>query len=434
MKKRIIIFSILCIIFASLFVFDIGAKDVPDLSKVRSVYVYNLENDRVLHAKNEDERIVPASTVKIMTGILAVEHYSGRFGEAVTVSNKSLGNYQGKNIGLKNDELVTVENLLYAVIVRGANDAANVLGYEIAGSHDAFLKMMNDKAKELGMNDTLYTNTGGYYDSSMYTTASDTLLLAKYAYANEIYMEICSTEKYVIPSTNKISQDRYLHNSNYLIATNEQKKYKNTAAKGMNAGSTNEGGHVVVSATSRNGMTNLFVVMGGSIDEENIYSYTAVNELIDWSYENFQYVKIVDTSEMVCEAKVNLSSNVDYVVLSPEKEFEYYLPVTVDPQKDITRKVVLHQDEFTAPLDAGFVAGTMTLIYDGQEIGTVDLITKNNVDRNGFLYFLARIKTFTKSRTFMTAVMIAVGLIVLYILISIHRKIQKNRYKYRYRR
>ncbi len=434
MKRRIFIFSILCIIFAALFVFTVNAKDVPDLSKVNNVCVYNLENDRMLHSKNEDERIAPASTVKIMTGILAVEHYEGRFGEIITASNKSIGSYQGKNIGLKNDEVVTVENLLYAVIVRGANDAANVLAYEIAGSHDAFLQMMNDKAKELGMNDTLYTNTGGYYDSSMYTTASDTLLLAKYAYANDTYMKICSTEKYVIPSTNKIGQDRYLHNSNYLIATNEQKQYKNTAAKGMNAGSTNEGGHVVVTATSRNGMTNLFVVMGGSIDEENIYSYTAVNELIDWSYQNFEYIKIVDTSEMVCEAKVNLSSNVDYVVLSPENEFEYYLPVTIDPEKDITRNVVLYQDEFTAPLDAGFVAGTMTLIYDGQEIGSVNLITKNNVDRNGFLYFLARIQAFTKSNTFKTVILVAIGLFVLYILILVYRRAQKNRYKYRYRR
>ena len=434
MKKRIFIFGILCVIFASLFVFGANAKDVPDLSRVNSVCVYNVENNRVLHKKNESERIAPASTVKIMTGILAVEHYKDRFGETVTATNKSIGSYQGKNIGLKNGELVTVENLLYAVIVRGANDAANVLGYEIAGSHDAFLQMMNNKAKELGMNNTLYTNTSGYYDSSMYTTASDTMLLAKYAYANDTYMQICSTEKYVIPPTNKIGQDRYLHNSNYLIATNEQKQYKNTMAKGMNAGSTNEGGDVVVTATSKNGMTNLFVVMGGSIDGENIYSYTAVNELIDWSYENFEYVKIVDTSEMVCEAKVNLSSNVDYVVLSPENEFEYYLPVTVDPEKDITRNVVLYRDEFTAPLDAGFVAGTMTLIYDGQEIGTVNLVTKNNVDRNGFLYFLARIKTFTKSSTFMTIILSVAGILVLYIFISIYRKIQKNRYKYRYRR
>jgi len=434
MKRKIIIFGLLCVMLASLFSFNANAKDVPDLSKVNNVCVYNVENDRMLHKKNENDRIAPASTVKIMTGILAVEHFEGRFGEAVTATNKSIGSYQGKNIGLKNGELVTVENLLYALIVRGANDAANVLGFEIAGSHDAFLQMMNDKAKELGMTDTLYTNAGGYYDSAMYTTASDTLLLAKYAYANDTYMKICSTEKYVIPPTNKIAQDRYLHNSNYLIATNEQKQYKNTAAKGMNAGSTNEGGHVVVTATSRNGMTNLFVVMGGSIDEENVYSYKAVNELIDWSYENFEYIKIVDTSEMVCEAKVNLSSNVDYVVLSPEKEFEYYLPITVNPEKDITRNVVLYQDEFTAPLDAGFVAGKMTLIYDGQEIGEVNLVTKNNVDRNGFLYFLARIKTFTKSSTFTTIILSIIGIFVLYVLIAVYRRIQKNRYKYRYRR
>ncbi len=434
MKSRFIIFFVISVVLSSFFVFTANAKDLPDLSKVRNVSVYNLENDKVLHSQNSDEKVAPASSVKIMTGILAVEHYKDRFGELIEVTTDSLGGYQGKHIGLKSGEQVTVENLLYAVIVRGANDAAYVLGYEIAGSHDAFLEMMNNKAKELGMNNTRYTNPSGYYDSSMYTTADDTVILAKYAYQNEVYMKICSAEKYVMPSTNKSSKDRYLHNSNYLIATNEEKKYKNSDAKGMNAGSTQEGGHVVVTATTRNGMTNIFVLMGGQYDDDNIYSYIAANELIEWSYDKFGYVKIVDTSEMVCEAKVNLSSHVDYVVLSPEVAFEYYLPVSVNVETDVERKVDLYQKEFNAPLDAGHVAGTLTLVYEGQELGKVNLVTKNNVDRNGFLYVLARIKAFTKSSTFRNVVWVLVILFVLYVIVLINRRAQKNRRKYRYRR
>ena len=431
--KKTVWFLIVTIFSALLLTFGVSAKEdkQPDVSRVQNVYVYNIENDIALYSKNEDDRVEPASTAKIMTGIIAVEHYKDRLGELVTVTEESLGDYKGKNIKLKVGEQLTVEHLLYAAICGGANDAANVLAYEIGKSHSGFLELMNDKAKELGMNNTYYTNTYGYSDSSMFTTAKDTAILAEYAFHVQLFMDISSTVRYVLPENN-MSKTRYIYNSNYLISTNAETKYRNAEAQGMSAGSTVEGGHVVVTAVSRNGMTNIYVLMGGDYDDENVYSYSAANELISWSYDNFEYKKVVDSSEMICEIEVGLSSQVDYVVLSPEKTVECYLPSDVDVEKDIKREIKLNSEKLNAPIEAGFVAGKIILSYDGETLAEVNLVTKNNIDRNGILYILARIKSFTKSSKFKIVLLIAFVIFAFYVVTSLYRRSQGNRYRYKY--
>ena len=412
---------------------DTGEVSSPDLSRIGNAAVYNLENDKLLFSKSGNERTAPASTAKIMTGIIALEHYRGREGESVVVTKEALNNFKGRNINLKADETVSVENLLYAVICGGANDAANVLAYNIAGSHQAFLDMMNAKAKELGMANTYYTNPNGYYDSSMYTTAEDTVLLAKYAYNMREYMEICTTERYVMPETN-VSKTRYIFNSNYLIATNVENKYKNKDMQGMNAGSVTEVGYVLVTVAAQDGETNVIVLMGGQSDEEHIYTYEAVNPLAEWAFDSFEYKKILDSGEMICEIDVSLSANADYVVLSPKTSVEYFLPVSVDVEKDVKRRVELYDEKLEAPVEAEYAAGKIILEYEGETIAEVDLITKNNVDRNGFLYVLERIKQFTRSDKFKIVLLCAAAVVLLYVAVIIYRKTRSNRYRYRYDR
>ncbi len=434
MKKRIGLFLGFTILIMTLCTLSVGAQeDMPDLSGVQNVYVYNLENDKVLYSKNETDRIYPASTAKIMTGVMAVEFYKDKYAELVTVTEEALGDYKGKNIKLRAGEMVSVENLIYAVIVGGANDAANVLAYEMSGAHDIFVDNMNYKALELGMKNTNYTNPYGYSDSEMYTTAEDTAILAKYAYLIKDYMDICSVARYVFAETN-MSKTRYIYNSNYLIATNVETKYRNKAVEGMNAGSTVEGGHVVVTSVNKEGVTNIFVLMGGSYDDENVYSYIAANELIDWAYESFEYKKILDSGEMVCEMDVNLSGQVDYVVLSPAKSVEHFLPSSIDIEKDIVRKVEFFEDSLDAPIQEGYVAGKITLMYEGEVISEVDLITKNSVERNGFLYVLARIKDFTKSPKFKMVILCIVAVAVLYFAVAIYNRTRSKRYRYKYRK
>jgi len=433
-KKKLLFLCAFTLLFSTILTSNVFAKtETPDTSKVENIYVYNVENDKVLFTKNQKDKVAPASTVKMMTGIIAIEHYKDRFDEVITIKKEALEECRGKKIYLKEGEIVSVRDLINATVCGGANDAADVLAYEIAGSIDAFLPMMNDKAKNLGMKNTNYSNPNGYSDSSMYTTAEDTAILAKYVYQNNEFMDICSKTVYNMPKNN-ISKARYIYNSNYFIATNVEAKYKNSSVKGMNAGSTVEGGGVLVTSVSREGVTNIYVMMGAQQDESYIYSYLTADSFIDWSYESFGYKRIVDTGEMVCEIEVKLSSTVDYVVLSPDKTIEYYLPSDVDLNKDIKRDIKLFDKKLEAPIGAGHVAGTMTLSYNGEIIGEVDLITKNNVDRNGVLYLIARIESLTKSPKFKITIGCIIVCTALYLIAKAYTKSKNNRYRYTYNR
>ena len=434
-KVKTKLLLILCAVIALMCAFSgtVSAdENLPDLDHVNNVCVYNIENDVMLYHKNDEDRIYPASTVKIMTGILALEFYEGDLSGEITVTKEALGSFSGKNIKLKEGEILTVKDLVYAVIVGGANDAANVLAYEISGSHEIFIDCMNNRALEIGMTDTNYTNCHGFTDPAMYTTARDTMVLAKYAYYVPGYMDICSISRYTVNETN-MSKVRYIYNSNYLIATNVETKYRNKEVMGMNAGSTVEGGFAVVTAVSKKSMTNIFVIMGGAYNDDDNFSYIAANDLIKWSYNNFGYRRVLDSGEMICEVDVNLSSQVDYVVLSPEKSIEYYLPLSVDLEKDIVRNVELYQTSLDAPIDTGTVVGKMTLVYEGNVIGEVNLITKNNVDRNSFLYMLARIKNITSSPKFKIVAWTLFIVLALYFGIKIYNKTRSKRYRYKYK-
>lgn len=431
MKRYVFVLLVILLCVMSCISVSAEGTELPDLSRVQNVYIYNMENDCVLYSKNETTRIYPASTAKLMTGVIAVEFYEGDTDGYVTVTEEALGNWKGKNIKLKVGEVLTVNDLIYATVVGGANDAANVLAYEIAGTHQDFLDAMNHKAKELGMTNTYYTSAFGYSDPDMYTTAEDVMKLAKYAYLVEGFMDICSTVRYTVPETNTSNQ-RYVYNSSSLVSTFADVRYRNTSAMGMNAGSTVEGGYVVVTAVAKEGMTNLYVLMGGGYDDRQNYAYRAANQMIKWSFDNYSYRYILNSGEMVSEIPVRLSSQVDYVVLSPVESVQYFLPHNVDINSEIAKEIELYYEDLEAPFEAGFVAGMVTLRYKGEIIAEVELVTKNNVDRNGFLYILARIKSFTESPKFQIVIICVLIVAFLYVGISIYKLTLGKRYRYKY--
>lgn len=284
--------------------------------------------------------------------------------------------------------------------------------------------MMNDKAKAWGMDDTCYTNPNGFTESGMFTSARDVMILAEKSCMDTYYSEICSSIFYTIGATN-MHKDRYIYNSNYLIAGNVEKKYRNSLATGINAGSTVEGGYVLVTKATKNGATNLYVIMGAASDDENIYSYTVANELIKLSFENYGYLNIADQSEMVCEIPIELSNGVDHVVLSPKKSIEHYLPSDIDITKEIKREIDV-PEKLQAPIAEGETVGSIRFLYNGEEIASVELISKTAVARNGLLYILARIRSITSSGKFKITAAILIIAAVLYGAGSIYRKIRKS--------
>lgn len=412
---KIIIVLLTFLIMAGIFSFRSNAIDYPDVSNAEAVYVYNVENDSVLFAYNEKEKVFPTSTAKIMTAIIAIEHYGGNFDDKLTVSSDAIKGVTGNYIALKAGEVVTVRDLLGALIVGGANDAANVIAFDISGNQADFVRKMNEKAREIGALNTVYTNPYGIHNNSMYTTAEDTAKIALYAYKINYFTETSSLAKYEISATN-MSETRVIHNRNYLISRNRETKYYLAGVSGLNAGGTEQGGNCLAAAKSDKGLTQLCIVMGAKEIEGTVYSYVYAKELFEWAFASFGYVKLLDKNKMICELPVTLSNTADHVTLLPERNVEKYLPIDIDIDSEIDLSYTLYSESLEAPVEGGLTAGFLTLSYNGEVIDKLQLVTNNSVDRTQFLYILSKIENLTKSAAFIFSAITFVFLSVIYLL------------------
>lgn len=300
-RRLAVLFMAGALLFAFLPVRASALAEPEELSS-KACILYNPENDTVLYAKNADSIIYPASTVKIMTGILAYEHYAGNLDTKITVTKEALRGLSGNYMGLEAGETLTARDLLYGMLLTGANDAALVLAYDAGGSVAAFVTQMNAKAKELGAENTFYTNPTGLHDNSMVTTASDLSKIAAYAAQNKDFLEMTSALQYTIPASGD-REERVIYNRNHLLTTRTYTKYYYSLAKGMSAGSTTQAGNCLVTTARKDGITYICVVMGAPYDEENnyVYSYSDAKKLFQWAFENYSYRKIVDTTTMIYE-------------------------------------------------------------------------------------------------------------------------------------
>lgn len=394
----------------------------PVIEGAKAYYLYNFENDRVLCQGGTDTTLYPASTVKIMTGILAIEALGEELDSKITVTKDMLATVAGNKLGLVAGEIVSVEDMLYATLEGGYNDAALVLAFAVAGSVEEFVGMMNTKASLLGAFDTRYTNPTGIHDDAMITTCADTAKIAKYAAGIPLLVEITSSPKYVMEKTN-LKDFRNIYNRNCLISKfydTYASSYRYERATGMNAGSTGKAGSVVV-ATAKNedgDLTYLAIVMGAESDEKVNYAYAGATTLLKWAFLSWGYLDVLSTEGVICEIPVELSSAVDYVTLSPKESIRVYLPTTTDLEKEVEYSHTTLYEELSAPIKKGDVAGTVTAVYKGEVIGSTELITTIDVERSELLYTLAQIEEFTKSRFFIGAVVAAVILSVVYVFIN----------------
>ncbi len=408
--------ALLCMIISTA-VFSLpsfAVAPLPSLDDTKAVYFYNVNQKTAMAEKDATAPVYPASTVKIMTGLVAVEALAGRLSENVTITEEMLKGVTGNNIKLKAGEKVTVLDLLYGLLVGGANDAASALAFTVAGSIQGYTELMNARAAQLGALDTNYTNVSGMHDPAMLTTAYDTFLIAKAASENSIFTEISSESRYQMPKTN-ISSERNIYNKNYLISRYTETKYYNKYVKGLNSGSTTQGGYCLATCAEKDGQTYICVVLGAKEIDGNICSYTIANSLIDWAFSSYGYVEVISDDMLVCEVKVELSEDIDHVTLRPASSLTVFLPLDIDKEKDLVYSHKIASPSLTAPVEEGQVAGFISVELDGEILGSVDLVTMSKVERSEFLYSLQRIRDFTTSRPFVITAIIFVILVVAYI-------------------
>lgn len=413
-----------------------SSHDPPEQEHAAYAYLYNFENDAVLYEKGDlNLPVYPTSTVKIMTGVAAIEALGDDRQREITVTEEMLDLVAGNSLGLEAGERVTAEQMLYGTIANSANDAAIVLAYMVSGSVESFVSLMNDKAHELGMNSTVYTNPTGMHDDAMYTTTADTVKLAAHAYGLPYYMEIASTEKYVMQSLTSESEYRTVRNRNCLISKFYRSDYYYERALGMNAGYTLQGGYsgVFVARSDDGKLTYLCVIMNAEAtddpnggDDNVLNNYAGAIELFDWAFDNYSYREVLSDKQVLAELPVTLSATVDYVTLVPAGGITVYLQNDVDPDVDI-KTVISTEETLAAPITKGQVAGNVRVVYGDRELGRVDLITTADVARSEFLYSVDRIKQFTTGSFFIATAISAVLLTIAYVLFKARLRVKRLR-------
>ena len=173
-----------------------AADGKPPKVTASAACLMDVSSGQIYYQKEGDKRREPASLTKIMTGILAIE--KGNLKDIVTVKKRAAAVSMGQDIGLNTGDRLYLEDLLKAALMYSANDSTIAIGEHIAGNHDDFVKMMNDKARELGMKNTQFANTNGFHHPNHYTTANDLAILTSYALKNKTFARFVATKEATI--------------------------------------------------------------------------------------------------------------------------------------------------------------------------------------------------------------------------------------------
>ncbi len=394
----------------------------------------------VLYDQNAHAQRYPASITKVMTALLTLEAVGrGELAlDTVVTAQASAQNglsADGSSQNLKTGEQLTVEELLYCMLVASANEAGNILAETVSGSVDSFVEQMNKRAAELGMENTHFSNPHGLHNAEHYTTAYDISLMATEALKHDTFRTIVATEEYRIPATN-LSGERHFYNTNALLSNWKYIGYTYSSAIGVKTGSTPEAGQCLVSAAVENGRTLIAVVLGAEnvANADGTVSRQAFSEskrLLQWGFQNFSRKVILDSTDLLTEVNVTLSDEASYVVAHPDGTLEATLPKDLQPE-NFVKTITLNTESVEAPVEKGQVLGTVTVSYEGKEYGTLNLVAANSVARSELLYNIARFKAFL-GQLWVRIVILAVILLILLLIIRRYilggrRRKRMNRY------
>ncbi len=248
-----------------------------------SAVLMDADTGVLLYAKNIDEHLYPASTTKLMTCLVAIENCP--LDELITISQAAIdaNERDGSHMYLTAGEQLTLEELLYGIIINSANEACNAVGEHIAGSMDAYVDMMNARAAELGCTNTHFVTTNGLHDDNHYTSAHDLALIGRAFFSHEILASMACTTRHVIPKT-ELHEEHNLKSKNKLYPGAE---YEYDGLLGSKTGFTSKSRQTLVSCAQRGDLRLICVIMM----EESPSQFTDTTELFDYGFAHFAYTQ-----------------------------------------------------------------------------------------------------------------------------------------------
>jgi len=364
MKKVICFFICVCFMMHSVVVF---AESNTDLGlNAKSAILMEESTGNILYESNPDERLPIASVTKVMTMLLIMEAVdSGKISldDMVTVSENAMS-YGGSTMFLETGEQLTVNDMLKGIAVASANDGCVAMAEHLAGSESAFVDMMNEKAKELGMENTHFMNTNGLDEDDHYSSARDVAIMSRELMKHEtifnytsIWMDTLRGGKFQLANTNKLI--RFYDGAN-----------------GLKTGSTSKALCCLSAAAKRNDMQLIAVVLGAPTSAER---FASAKSLLDYGFANYAVNTQITAGDEVQKIAVEKGVDKEVDVVAGDS----CSTLVKKGQEDNITKEIKIDETITAPIEAGQKIGTMTISRDGEVIADIDLNASSAVEKKG---------------------------------------------------
>lgn len=359
-----------------------------------SACLMDVNSGAVLYQKNAKKKQYPASITKVMTCLVALENTS--LSENVTFSSNAVYGIEpgSSHMAAEVDEVMTMEQCYYGMLLPSANEACLAVGEHIAGSKEKFCEMMNEKAKELGCVNSHFVNPNGLHDDDHYTCAYDMALIARAAYQYETFRTVCNTKVYHMDPTNK-KEERWLANTHSMVNPAKYPQYEYEYCVGGKTGYTEDSLWTLVTFAKKDGMTLVSVVMRdyGPLYEAN--EYTDTKALFEYAFENYY---VYDMSQLTDDNSLTQEDSTLFTRFSPlfdENKNEIYMAEggsVILPKGADTAQIKQNVEYYDETREKGgqHVIGKITYEYGGKVIGESDicyrksevprLVTKENTN------------------------------------------------------
>ncbi len=380
---------------------------IEDAENAKAAFLYEVTSDTVMYAFNADTPIYPSSLTKIMTALIVLERCN--LSDAVTARQEILSTIpkDAANTALKDGEVMSVENLIYSMLVDSANDSTAVLADFACGSLEAFVEAMNQKAEEIGCNGTTFQNVHGLYQEGHVSTARDLARILREAIKHPEFMRFFGTKYYTIPATNKTGE-RTLSTGNFLMTRGEMQIYYDSRVTGGRTGIDSSGLRSIATTATDGTLEMISIIIGSEsvvMDDGTKVSvfggFSETSAMLTAGMKGMSSVQLLAQDQSLRQYHVENGNNA--IVVGPRVSVSAILPDTVTAA-DLTFRYNDLYGNLTAPVEAGTKISTLEVMYNGICVAQADLFAMNsaqikeNVKQN----------TGTDDNNFMTTALIAV--------------------------
>ncbi len=398
------------LLFFSLLLMNTCFAETPNFDVYcNSAILIDARTGNVLYEKNSNQKAYPASTTKILTAYIALTQIGDTNTEIIPSRNAIMSVPVGSSLAyFSENEKLTLEQVLFGLLLPSGNDAANIIAETVSGSSSNFAELMNVTAEKLGATNSHFVNPSGWHDNEHYTTAADLAKIAYNAMKIPKFKEVVSQTRYVMPETNVSKVKRTFINTNKLLSSGE---YYYEAATGIKTGYTSQAGNCLVASASKDGVELISVAMGGNtvpVGKSAVYLDTI--NLLNFGFENYHNNQLVTQSNLI-------------TTITPKKAGKKTLDIITDSSINVLvengdtpvfDRIISLNDKIVAPIKKGDVLGTLTYTQNNEVVGIVNLVAKTDIEKEHWFFVILKVLLY-----------LAISVIILGVMLRLFNDIRK---------